>query len=74
MSEQPQPCHKQACAIQSCLTKNNYQESRCRDVIEKLQQCCQALIDAGGSSPSCPVQKYTRKPTSSSTSQNTQKA
>ncbi|KAF9300203.1 hypothetical protein BGZ74_008201, partial [Mortierella antarctica] len=57
-----------ACAIQACLTKNNYQESRCRDVIEKLEQCCQALIDAGGSSPSCPTRKYTRKSASSSPS------
>ncbi|KAF9569520.1 Steroid 5 alpha-reductase 3 [Mortierella alpina] len=56
-----QPCLKQACAIQSCLTNNNYQESRCRDAIEQLEKCCQALIDAGGSSPSCPTKKYKRK-------------
>lgn len=56
-----QPCHKQACAIQSCLTKNNYQEKHCQHVIEQLQQCCQQLIDAGGSSPSCPTKKYKRK-------------
>ncbi|KAK3833663.1 MAG: p8 MTCP-1 [Linnemannia gamsii] len=56
-----QPCHKQACAIQACLTKNNYQESRCQNVIEQLQKCCQDLIDAGGSSPSCPTKKYSRK-------------
>ncbi|KAK3810099.1 MAG: DUF1903-domain-containing protein [Benniella sp.] len=61
-----QPCHKEACAIQACLTKNNYQESRCRDVIEKLEKCCQALIDAGGSSPSCPTRKYAKRPPSTS--------
>ncbi|KAI8345983.1 hypothetical protein B0O80DRAFT_471113 [Mortierella sp. GBAus27b] len=61
-----QPCHKEACAIQSCLTKNNYQEARCKDVIEKLQRCCQALIDAGGSSPSCPTKKYKKSPSASS--------
>ncbi|KAG0304545.1 Cx9C motif-containing protein 4, mitochondrial [Dissophora globulifera] len=64
-SDTTQPCHKQACAIQSCLTKNNYQESRCQDVITQLEQCCQALIEAGGSSPSCPVKKYTKKLSSS---------
>ncbi|XP_037032446.1 cx9C motif-containing protein 4 [Bradysia coprophila] len=34
------PCKLNACKIQSCLTKNNYQESACLDVLEEMRQCC----------------------------------
>ena len=33
-------CKKQACAIQDCLKKNNYNEAHCFDVIEKMRKCC----------------------------------
>ncbi|CAM8937592.1 unnamed protein product [Rhodiola kirilowii] len=36
-----EPCKKQACDIQACLTKNNFNSQRCRRVIELLQSCCE---------------------------------
>ncbi|KAL1931817.1 hypothetical protein VTP01DRAFT_9961 [Rhizomucor pusillus] len=52
------PCQKEACAIQDCLGKNNYQESKCEQAIQALRQCCEQLLDSGGSSPCCPQRKY----------------
>ncbi|KAL9246132.1 hypothetical protein vseg_019706 [Gypsophila vaccaria] len=37
-----EPCKKQACDIQSCLSKNSFNSQRCLDVIEKLEKCCDA--------------------------------
>ena len=34
------PCQKQACAIQTCLDANNYQESQCEDVLQAMIKCC----------------------------------
>ncbi|KAI9284972.1 hypothetical protein BC943DRAFT_325129 [Umbelopsis sp. AD052] len=61
MPAETQACMKEACAIQSCLEKNQYQEKRCQDVIDKLRACCEKLLDEGGSSPSCPAQKFGKK-------------
>ncbi|XXG74207.1 hypothetical protein AAC387_Pa07g2987 [Persea americana] len=36
-----EPCKKEACDIQSCLTKNNFIPQRCLKVIELLQTCCE---------------------------------
>ncbi|XP_031489745.1 uncharacterized protein LOC116257271 [Nymphaea colorata] len=36
-----EPCKKEACDIQSCLTKNNFIPQRCLQVIQKLQLCCE---------------------------------
>ncbi|XP_020680281.1 cx9C motif-containing protein 4, mitochondrial [Dendrobium catenatum] len=36
-----EPCKKEACDIQSCLTKNNFNPQRCLKVIEMLQACCE---------------------------------
>lgn len=47
-----------ACAIQDCLTKNDYQESKCIIALENLQKCCKALIAKGGKSVCCPEKKY----------------
>ncbi|RKP35786.1 hypothetical protein BJ085DRAFT_15465, partial [Dimargaris cristalligena] len=47
------PCQKQACDIQACLQKHNYQESHCQQYLEKLRQCCATLLAKGGSSPCC---------------------
>ena len=32
-------CKKQACAIQYCLARNNYQENKCRDTIHEWELC-----------------------------------
>ncbi|EGD91695.2 uncharacterized protein TERG_07914 [Trichophyton rubrum CBS 118892] len=51
------PCHPQACAIQACLTKNSYNEAKCRNQIIQLYKCCNALYTQKGEdakTPSCP--------------------
>lgn len=42
------PCKKQACAIQFCLQRRNYQESRCADVIQRYYECCRSVTRAAG--------------------------
>ncbi|WMV12401.1 hypothetical protein MTR67_005786 [Solanum verrucosum] len=34
-----EPCKKQACDIQACLSKNNFLPQRCVKVIEALKYC-----------------------------------
>ncbi|XP_071931187.1 uncharacterized protein [Coffea arabica] len=36
-----EPCKKQACDIQACLAKSNFNPQRCVRVIELLQACCE---------------------------------
>ncbi|KAI0176619.1 hypothetical protein BJ166DRAFT_504917 [Pestalotiopsis sp. NC0098] len=51
------PCHPRACAIQDCLTKNNYKESKCQGLIDALYDCCDAFYKKNGdgaSTVSCP--------------------
>ncbi|CAN1143493.1 Cx9C motif-containing protein 4 [Linum perenne] len=36
-----EPCKKEACDIQACLSKNNFLPQRCQKVIENLQSCCE---------------------------------
>ncbi|CAO3652923.1 unnamed protein product [Mucor hiemalis] len=52
------PCQQFACAIQDCLTKNDYQESKCTKQLANLTQCCKELIANGGKSVCCPERKY----------------
>ena len=40
MSEEIEPCKKQACKIQDCLQKNSYSEEKCKIDIQKLYECC----------------------------------
>lgn len=39
-------CKKQACAIQFCLQRRNYQESKCAEVIKRYYDCCAAATEA----------------------------
>ncbi|RKU42684.1 Cx9C motif-containing protein 4, mitochondrial [Coniochaeta pulveracea] len=51
------PCHPRACAIQDCLTKNNYNEAKCDKLIDALYECCQAFYEKNGEQAktvSCP--------------------
>ena len=41
MSKKTDPCQKFACELQVCLQKNNYQESKCQEAIQRLVKCCQ---------------------------------
>ncbi|PUU82395.1 hypothetical protein B9Z19DRAFT_1017821 [Tuber borchii] len=49
------PCLPRACAIQDCLRKNNYNESRCTDLIDALYDCCLELYkrDGPGANRTC---------------------
>ncbi|TQW06827.1 hypothetical protein IF2G_05211 [Cordyceps javanica] len=43
--------------LPDCLTRNNYNEARCQDVIKALYTCCESFYERHGdnaSSPSCP--------------------
>ena len=41
MGKRPKdPCQSQACAIQECLKKHNFQEEKCEDVIQRMLECC----------------------------------
>lgn len=35
------PCKAEACAIQECLSSNDYQEAKCLPAINALIQCCE---------------------------------
>ncbi|KAL2757156.1 hypothetical protein ACRALDRAFT_1093105 [Sodiomyces alcalophilus JCM 7366] len=51
------PCHPQACAIQRCLNRNNYDENQCQSAIVELYHCCERFYGKQGNtaiSPSCP--------------------
>ncbi|KAK7202555.1 Cx9C motif-containing protein 4, mitochondrial [Myxozyma melibiosi] len=45
--EAPSPtvCHAEACAIQDCLKRANYNESRCTAAIDALYSCCKKMYD-----------------------------
>ncbi|TGZ84471.1 DUF1903-domain-containing protein [Ascodesmis nigricans] len=42
------PCFPRACAIQSCLRRNQYNEARCTEVIDALYDCCAAMYQREG--------------------------
>ncbi|KZZ97988.1 mtcp1 [Ascosphaera apis ARSEF 7405] len=51
------PCHARACAIQNCLNKNGFQESKCQAQVDALYECCKAFYEAKGDDAktvSCP--------------------
>ncbi|RPA77888.1 DUF1903-domain-containing protein [Ascobolus immersus RN42] len=53
------PCYPRACAIQSCIQKNNYDESKCSKQIDRLYECCSAFYARNGSdakSVCCPLE------------------
>eukprot|EP00850_Spirogloea_muscicola_P008085 SM000042S15352 [mRNA] locus=s42:565859:566239:+ [translate_table: standard] len=35
-----EPCHPEACAIQRCMAKEDFQVSKCLAYVKKLQACC----------------------------------
>lgn len=52
------PCKKEACAIQNCLKRHGYDESKCSDLIDQLYACCQGFYLERGEnarSPCCPI-------------------
>ncbi|PNS18986.1 hypothetical protein CAC42_6081 [Sphaceloma murrayae] len=51
------PCHARACAIQNCLQKNQFDQSRCEKEIDALYECCNAFYQRDGDTaqnPGCP--------------------
>lgn len=36
----PKPCNKEACDIQTCLSKNDFDVERCIPVVMRLRDCC----------------------------------
>lgn len=41
-------CKPFACAIQDCLQKNGYNESKCTKVIDELYKCCKKFYEQNG--------------------------
>lgn len=41
LSYEENVCHPYACAIQTCLKRNNYNENKCKKVIQEWRQCLQ---------------------------------
>lgn len=55
LSAKDPPCHAKACAIQTCLQKNSYDESKCTDKVLALYECCWKLQqESQQTSVSCP--------------------
>ncbi|KAG2497764.1 hypothetical protein HYH03_004036 [Edaphochlamys debaryana] len=38
-------CQRKACAIQECLARHDYNQSRCQRVIQDMRDCCRALAE-----------------------------
>ncbi|OCF39245.1 hypothetical protein I317_06963 [Kwoniella heveanensis CBS 569] len=38
-----QDCQEEACAIQSCLTRNNYNDAKCQTYVFNLYKCCSEM-------------------------------
>ncbi|WVR06654.1 hypothetical protein IAU60_003686 [Kwoniella sp. DSM 27419] len=63
-----QDCQDEACAIQTCLTRNNYNESVCASYVESLYRCCSEMYaraekDGRGVSGStaCPIKSVVER-------------
>lgn len=41
--ETDETCHRTACAIQTCLERNQWKEARCRDAIDAYQACIKRM-------------------------------
>ncbi|RDA85995.1 hypothetical protein CP532_4867 [Ophiocordyceps camponoti-leonardi (nom. inval.)] len=48
------PCHPRACAIQDCLSRNNYDEAKCSDAVKALYDCCQRFYERFGDDAKTP--------------------
>ena len=38
--QEKEPCKTEACLIQECLSKNDFQHDKCKSQIDKLKRCC----------------------------------
>ena len=63
LTQDDPPCHTEACAIQTCLTRNAYKEEWCKWALGDLYQCCQEFYynNEEGKTPSCPQYKKLQK-------------
>jgi hypothetical protein len=57
--DRPTTCKPQACAIQTCLASNDYQEKKCIKEIAALIACCDSV--EGEKPPQCSFSKQYRK-------------
>ncbi|GAA97069.1 uncharacterized protein L969DRAFT_54333 [Mixia osmundae IAM 14324] len=47
VSEDP-PCQMEACAIQTCLSRNSYNQERCQSSVTALYKCCAEMYEREG--------------------------
>ncbi|KAJ2369403.1 hypothetical protein H4S02_009948, partial [Coemansia sp. RSA 2611] len=55
--EKKPPCQNEACQLQDCLWKHDFQESRCQAALAALQKCCDQVLARGDTSRCCPSKK-----------------
>lgn len=52
------PCYPRACAIQSCLDRNGFNQAKCEHLIDDLYRCCHSFYQQRGrdaQADSCPI-------------------
>ena len=54
-----------ACSIQTCLQKENYNETKCASYVDALYRCCAKMYAQGtsheGKSTACPIQSVVER-------------
>lgn len=58
MPEREPPCQRLACAIQTCIQRNQFQQERCNHIVRDLHRCCKQFYERHGNdarTPNCPV-------------------
>lgn len=56
--DHPNPCYPRACAIQSCLQKSGFDQSKCENLVDDLYRCCAQFYRQRGpeaEADSCPI-------------------
>lgn len=48
MAEEENPCKPLACAIQTCIQRNQFQQEKCEHLIRNLYHCCDTYYERHG--------------------------
>lgn len=53
MSESDNPCQAQACDIQACIQRHQFQQDKCEHLVQKLYKCCANFYQERGRDARC---------------------